>query len=502
MSDDPQLRDALQRTFPPVGSPAVWSVIEERGRRARRRRRLLRATVGLVLAGILLGGSLQGYRALSDDPVLRITDENLIPAPDSSSPRLLPEYEGRLVDPATLSEPALARIVSALLARDIPVIEAAVVSASPPNSVVDPSADEPLRLALTIAQNGGGEPILAHERARREAAAEWVREARLRELQVTVVDPSGKVVVGMGIPFPEGVQIDLSAVPKPTLDLDAAKEELAVLLGQLDIGPATIAELDLSDDVLDARQLHVELVVPEFEKNIEAYEEALAAIGQATSASSSGGTGVAVLWVDAVNEQGQLLVASWSDAQLHSIAGQKGLAKDYFPSNLPRPAIIGYDIDGLAARVKALFETANEVPPILLPSQLPLGFGVSPEGVADHWGAGGEPKPNPWNWSSLGGGYGVLFSDRTHAIRLDVNPAADFGEVIWEPLDTMAQNGQPLRIMKLPDGLQTDEVVIAVPTRVSDGSSAEVRSVFVQGPKAAQEAIIDLAASVQDWSQE
>jgi hypothetical protein len=141
------------------------------------------------------------------------------------------------------------------------------------------------------------------------------------------------------IPLPAGLTITPEVVPPATVDLATAKRLLEESIGPLLSAPLELLTLDLTEDVLDARLLHIRLLVPDFPRQTEAYEVANAAIGAvADRLTQETGIAVGVVWIDAVNEQGQLWTASWGDVQLNSAAGQNGLAKDYFPSNWPRPA--------------------------------------------------------------------------------------------------------------------------------------------------------------------
>jgi hypothetical protein len=316
MTDDRQLRDALHQAFPPTTSTAAWPGIEERGRRARRRRRVVLTSTTLLLLAMFAVAGVQGYRIFSGEKMLVITGDISGVPTDRSTPHWLTDYQDQLVDPASLENATLARIVRALLARDLPVIDAAVAK------------DAPLALSLTIGQDEAGEPALASEQAKRVAVAEAVREGKLRELQVTVVDPSGSVVTEATIQLPEGVQFVLADFQAPTLDLEEARHRLTRAVKKMDLAPIRVEAMRLTEDVLDARQLHIRLLGDEFEKNVEGYEIAASAISDRVSISRRQGSGIAVLRVDLVNDQGQLLVALWADAQLGTTAYQLGLVKD------------------------------------------------------------------------------------------------------------------------------------------------------------------------------
>lgn len=87
-------------------------------------------------------------------------------------------------------------------------------------------------------------------------------------------------------------------------------------------------------------------------------------------------------------------------------------------------------VDGLASEILGLLGDSGV--PIYLPSRLPVGYEPArpggPTQGADNpasWPMGGT-RPGPRS-----AGYAVLYTDGSHLVRLDVNPAADLGDVQW-----------------------------------------------------------------------
>lgn len=100
-------------------------------------------------------------------------------------------------------------------------------------------------------------------------------------------------------------------------------------------------------------------------------------------------------------------------------------------------------VDGLAAEIRGLLGDSGV--PIYLPGKLPVGYEVAPpddpaQGIANpsSWSMGG-PRPGP-----RAAGYAVLYTDGAGLIRLDVNPAADLGDVQWADAGVPGAYG-PLR---------------------------------------------------------
>jgi hypothetical protein len=265
--------------------------------------------------------------AVSSESTTPSSESTTLPVESSTIPE---RYAGRLVSPAAIDEPALARVVAGLLGRDVPVVGADVVSTSP------------LKIAITVPGDSEGQDLwFASPQLEREAAAEWVRAGRLSEFEFRVQKPSGETQPVESIPLPAGIDITPEVVPAPTLDLTASRRLLGEKIPTLLPTPLEMMRCELTDDLLHSRLLHVTLLVPDFEGQVDLYEAANGAINQlADDLTRQAGVGIAVVWIDAVNAQGGIWVRSWGDRQLNSAAGQNILAKDYFPSSWPRPAPI------------------------------------------------------------------------------------------------------------------------------------------------------------------
>ncbi len=65
-----------------------------------------------------------------------------------------------------------------------------------------------------------------------------------------------------------------------------------------------------------------------------------------------------------------------------------------------------------------------------------------------------------------------------------------------EPIDVLASNGEPLSEIKPSPGGKLEDVVIAVPTTVNDGSGTKAGRVSVLGPPEVRDAVIAIAARV------
>lgn len=87
-------------------------------------------------------------------------------------------------------------------------------------------------------------------------------------------------------------------------------------------------------------------------------------------------------------------------------------------------------VDGLASEIRGLLGDSGV--PIYLPGRLPVGYEPATPGDPT------QGADNPTSWP-MGGtrpgpraaGYAVLYADGSHLVRLDVNPAADLGDVQW-----------------------------------------------------------------------
>ena len=105
----------------------------------------------------------------------------------------------------------------------------------------------------------------------------------------------------------------------------------------------------------------------------------------------------------------------------------------------------------LSAEIRGLLGESGV--PIYLPRALPSGYAVAESSLEDQV----PGKGNPAAWQ-LGGtspgpraaGYAVLYTDGAHTIRLDVNPAADLGDVQWADAGTNGVYG-PLRTTTAAD---------------------------------------------------
>lgn len=129
----------------------------------------------------------------------------------------------------------------------------------------------------------------------------------------------------------------------------------------------------------------------------------------------------------------------------------------------------------LGAEIRGLLGESGV--PIYLPRALPSGYAVAASSSEDQV----QGKGNPAAWQ-LGGpspgpraaGYTVLYTDGAHAIRLDVNPAGDLGDVQWVDAGTDAVYG-PLRTTTAagttwvsvadPDGV---EIIVSGDARLSE----------------------------------
>lgn len=139
-------------------------------------------------------------------------------------------------------------------------------------------------------------------------------------------------------------------------------------------------------------------------------------------------------------------------------------------------------VDGLAAEIHGLLGGSGV--PIYLPGKLPMGYEVAPAddpaqgaGNPTSWSMGG-PRPG-----SRAAGYAVLYTDGVHLIRLDVNPAADLGDVQWADAAVLGAYG-PLR---------TTTAAGVMWVGVPDADGMEI---VVSGDSALAPALLALAAEV------
>lgn len=124
--------------------------------------------------------------------------------------------------------------------------------------------------------------------------------------------------------------------------------------------------------------------------------------------------------------------------------------------------------------------------PIYLPLAMPVGYDVAPPPPEGQ----GQEKSNPAAWQ-LGGirpgpraaGYTVLYTDGTHTIRLDVNPAGDLGDVQWVEAGIKGVYG-PLR---------TTAAASTTWVSVADPDGVEI---MVSGDTGLSEALLFLASQV------
>lgn len=221
--------------------------------------------------------------------------------------------------------PALKRIVSGLEARGIAVTFASVVT------------DSPLELSVTSTSPTGSTGIgFIQEQMEREAVAEWVRDPRLSFIWLMVADAHGEVS-GRGKPR-SGFNFDPDAVPPAKLDRAQAADLIAKSAPSLLPSPLKLASVELRDDVLGARLLHIEVVVPDFEKNAQAYQQAFIAVEyMVNDLNQSDGTAVGVQCMQALDEQGRLLFAAWLDFQLGRGSYRAGLTTNFRPRFFPHP---------------------------------------------------------------------------------------------------------------------------------------------------------------------
>jgi len=145
-------------------------------------------------------------------------------------------------------------------------------------------------------------------------------------------------------------------------------------------------------------------------------------------------------------------------------------------------ALHSTSVDGLAAEVRVLLGDSGV--PVYLPGKLPVGYEVAPpddpaQGTANptSWSMGG-PRPGP-----RAAGYAVLYTDGAGLIRLDVNPAADLGDVQW------ADAGVPGAYGSLRTTTAAGVMWVGVP-------DADGMEIVVSGDSALAPALLALAAEI------
>ncbi len=141
-------------------------------------------------------------------------------------------------------------------------------------------------------------------------------------------------------------------------------------------------------------------------------------------------------------------------------------------------------LDALVARVAAL--VAEDGVPVFLPDRLPPGFAI--------WAAPAAPGAeggNPRRWPMSGprpgpraAGYSAAFTDGEYLVRLDVNAAADLGDVRWEEAGMPGVYGP----------LATTSAAGATTVKVPNPGGVEI---LVWGADADRDDVLAVAAAVR-----
>ena len=230
------------------------------------------------------------------------------------------------VNPDDLGNPVLKRIVSGLTTRRITVLAATV------------EAQSPLRLSVSVSTaSSSGDPRFVEAQTEREVAAEWQRDRQPSEVMIQAIDARGRVVFGHGLPLASMYFTDVAPAQMTTA---AAQHLIAVQAESLVPSPFKIASLELIDDVLGARLLHVRVSTSDFRNNESPYMQGFTDLQNAVNElNQRRGTAVGVEWMEAIDERGQMLYSSWWDYQLNIATDEPGLIRDFRPRFFPAPTV-------------------------------------------------------------------------------------------------------------------------------------------------------------------